>query len=54
MKLPKNLGMLLLGIWLIVWAVTTGFFGIQISFTRSGDLTALLALVAGILLLLGK
>ena len=50
MKLPKNLGMLLLAIWLILWGVLTLSF-LNISFNHSGDLLALLAIVAGVLLL---
>jgi hypothetical protein len=54
MKVPKNLGMLVLGIWLIVYALTTGFFGIRVDFSHSQGLTACLAHVAGVLLLLGR
>lgn len=51
MKLTKNLGMLLLGIWLIVQGleVLLGF-----SFRGLGTVQAVLALVAGILILLGR
>ena len=54
MKLPKNLGMLLLAVWLIAWGLTAGLFGVKISFSYSSDLLALLAIVAGILLWLGR
>jgi hypothetical protein len=50
MKLPKNLGMFLLAIWLIVWGLLTAPF-LNISFNHSADLLALLAIVAGVLLL---
>jgi hypothetical protein len=50
MKLPKNLGMLLLAIWLILYGLLTAPL-INISFNRSGDLLALLGIVAGVLLL---
>jgi hypothetical protein len=53
MKMPKNLGMLLLAVWLILWGVLTAPF-LGISFTYSGHLLALLAIVAGILLILGR
>jgi hypothetical protein len=49
MKLPSNLGMLLLAIFLIVFGVT-GFMTIQ----YSGVILAILAIVAGVLLLLGR
>jgi hypothetical protein len=51
MKLPKNLGMLLLAIWLIllglVWLA-------GLSFVYRDVIMGLIALVAGILLLIGK
>jgi hypothetical protein len=47
----KNLGMLLLAIWLIA----TGVLGlVQITFPYAGSVLAVLALAAGILLLLGR
>ncbi len=54
MKWPKNLGMFLLGVWLIVYGLTAGIFTLKLDFTYSHDLAALLAIVAGILLLLGR
>jgi hypothetical protein len=53
MKMPANLGMVLLGIWLILFGLLTNSF-LSISFSHSGDLLAILAVVAGILLLLGR
>ena len=53
MKLPKNLGMLLLAIWLILFGVLTAPF-LKVSFAYSGDLLAVLAVVAGVLLLLQR
>ena len=51
-KLPKNIGMLLLGIWLIL----TGLIVIApgLSFSEMPKVTAVLALVAGAFILLGK
>lgn len=51
MKLPKNLGMLLLAIWLIL----TGVIAL-LSFSFSGlpIIMAILAIAAGVLILLGK
>ncbi len=49
MKLPKNLGMLLLAIWLIVSGLSA-----FISFGSLGVLIPLLAIAAGVLLLLGR
>jgi hypothetical protein len=49
--LNKNLGMLLLAIWLIL----TGLIAILgLSFTGLGALMGLLALAAGILILIGR
>jgi hypothetical protein len=53
MKLPKNLGMLLLAVWLILFGVLTAPF-LKFSFAYSGDLLAILAVVAGVLLLLQR
>jgi hypothetical protein len=53
MKLPKNLGMLLLAVWLILFGVLTAPF-LKVSFAYSGDLLAVLAVVAGVFLLLQR
>jgi len=53
MKLPKNLGMLLLGIWLILFGLLTAPF-LSFSFSHSGDLLASLAIAAGVLLFLQR
>jgi hypothetical protein len=50
MKLPKNLGMLLLAIWLILFAVLTAP-ALQFSFAHSGDVLAVFAIVVAVLLL---
>ena len=51
MKLTKNLGMLLLGIWLVV----TGLMGLlNFSFSGLGPLMAILAIAAGVLIGLGR
>ena len=51
MKITKNLGLLLLAIWLIV----TGLLQVvTIAIPAIGTLLAILAIAAGILLLLGK
>jgi hypothetical protein len=52
-NLPKNLGMLLLAVWLIVFGVLTAPF-IDLRFSHSGDLLAVFAIVVGVLLLLQK
>jgi hypothetical protein len=53
MKLPKNLGIMLLAVWLILFGILTApFLGVR--FAYSGDLLALLAVVAGVLLLLRR
>ena len=51
MKLHKNLGMLLLGIWLIL----TGLIPLlRLSFSGLGTLMAVLAIAAGALIALGR
>jgi hypothetical protein len=53
MKLPRNLGMILLGVWLVLFGILTAPF-LKLSFAYSGDLLALLAVAAGVLLLLRR
>jgi hypothetical protein len=53
MRMPQNLGMLLLAIWLILFGLLTAPF-LKISFAYSGDLLAVLAIAAGIVLLLRR
>ena len=53
MKLPSNLGMLLLAVWLILFGLLTAPF-LGISFNHSGDLLAVLAIVTGVLLLMQR
>ena len=51
MNLTKNLGMLLLGIWLVV----TGLLQVvSIHVPAIGPILALLAIVAGVLILMGR
>ncbi len=51
MRLTRNVGMLLLGIWLIL----TGLLPLlSINFTGSPTVLSVLAVVAGILILLGR
>jgi hypothetical protein len=45
MKMPKNLAMLLLAIWLILFSVLTAPF-LGVSFTHIGDLLAILGIAA--------
>ena len=53
MNLPKNLGMLLLAIWLILFGLLTAPF-LGFSFAHSGDILAVLAIVAGAALLMQR
>jgi hypothetical protein len=53
MKMPKNLGMLLLVVWLILFGVLTAPF-LNFSFAHSGDILAVLGIAAGVLLLLQR
>ncbi len=51
MKLPNNLGMLLLGIWLIL----TGLIPLlHLSYSGLGTIMAILAIAAGALIALGR
>ena len=51
MKMTRNLGMVLLGIWLVL----TGLIPLlQLSFSGLSMLMAILALAAGIALLIGR
>lgn len=51
MKITKNLGMLLLAIWLIVSGLVPL---LDISFSGLGTLMAIVAIAAGALILVGK
>jgi hypothetical protein len=51
MRLPRNLGMILLAIWLIATGAIPLLAGISFNI---GTLMAILAIAAGILLLLGR
>ena len=53
MTMPKNLGMLLLAFWLILFGVLTAPF-LHITFAYSSDLLALLAIAAGVVLLVQR
>ena len=53
MKLPTNLGMILLAAWLILFGILTAPF-LRFSFAYSGDLLAVLAIAAGVLLLMQR
>ncbi len=50
MKLTKNLGMLLLGIWLLLSGLMSL---VSFSFVGLGTIMAILAIVAGALILVG-
>ena len=53
MKLPNNLGMLLLAVWFILFGLLTAPF-LKFGFAYSGDLLAVLAIAVGVLLLLRR
>jgi hypothetical protein len=53
MKWPKNLGQLLLAVWLILFGLLTAPF-LKFSFAYSNDLLAVGAVVVGVLLLLQR
>jgi hypothetical protein len=51
MRMTKNLGMMLLGIWLLI----TGLVGLlDLGFSGLGTLMAIVATAAGILILIGR
>jgi hypothetical protein len=52
-KLPNNLGMLLLAVWLLLFGILNAPF-LKFNFSHSGDLLALLAIVVGVLLLMKR
>lgn len=51
MRLTKNLGMLLLAIWLILGGLMTL---LNLSFSGAGIIMAILAMAAGVLILIGR
>ncbi len=53
MRNPKEIGMLLLAVWLIAFGLLTVSF-LKISFAHSGDVLAVLAIAAGVLLLMKR
>jgi hypothetical protein len=52
-KLPKNLAMLLLAVWLILFGLLSAPF-LGIHFKYSGDLLAILAIAAGVLIFMRR
>ena len=53
MKMSKGLGAILLAIWLILYGVLHNSF-FQINFSHAGDVLAILAVAAGIILLMNR
>ena len=53
MKMPPQLGMLLLGIWLILFGLLTNTI-FAVSFTHANNVLAILGIVTGVLLLLHR
>jgi cell division protein FtsW (lipid II flippase) len=51
--MPKNLGMILLAVWLILFGLLTTSF-LNISFARSHDVLAVLAIAVGVVLLVQR
>ncbi len=51
MKLTRNLGMLVLGVWLILWGVLPL---LSINFPASAVVLEILAIAAGVLILFGR
>jgi len=53
MKMPKNLGTILMAVWLILYGILTAPF-LKFSFAHSTDLLAVLAIAAGVLILIRR
>ncbi len=53
MKMPKDLAMMVLAVWLILFGLLTAPF-LKISFAHSGDVLAVLAIAAGVLLFMKR
>ena len=53
MKLPKNLGLILLAVWLILYGLLTAPL-LRFSFAYSSDLLAAFAVAVGIVLLVQR
>jgi hypothetical protein len=53
MKTPKDLGMKVLAAWLILFGLLEAPF-LRISFAHSGDVLAILAIAAGVLILMRR
>jgi hypothetical protein len=53
MKSPNNFGMFLLAAWLILFGVVSAPF-LKVNFSHSADLLAVLAIAAGVLLILKR
>jgi len=53
MKMPKNLGLIRMAVWLILFGILTAPF-LKFSFDHSSDLLAVLAVAAGVLLLVQR
>ena len=51
MKLARNIGMLLLGVWLVLTGIIPF---LHLSFSYLGTLMAILALAAGVAILIGR
>jgi hypothetical protein len=53
MKKPKDLGMIVLAAWLILFGLLTAPF-LKISFAHSGDVLSVLAIATGVLLFMRR
>jgi hypothetical protein len=53
MRTPKDLGMTVLAAWLVLFGLLTAPF-LKISFAHSGDVLAVLAIAAGVLLFMKR
>jgi hypothetical protein len=53
MTMPKNLGTILLAIWLILYGLLANTF-LRVNFTHSPDILALFAIITAVVLLVNR
>ncbi len=53
MTMPKNLGMILLAVWLILYGLLTNSF-LKLNFAHGADLVAVFAIVTAVVILVYK
>ncbi len=54
LRAPRNLGMFLLAVWLILYGLLGGVLGLKLSFSYGTEVSGVLAIITGVLLLVGR